>query len=368
MHIVCLKKYLRKAGLLSEKISYNSPTLPILNAVLISTGDNSVKFSSTNLEISLEVSVPAKIKESGSIAIPSKLFSGLISSIDDEDEVTIESLNDGAMIVTKNSSTTIKGYPVEDFPVLPKIKAQKTFVVSVSDFMMGLRSVYYSTSLSEMKPELNSVFIYSSKNTPLSFVATDTFRLAEKTIPYNFPDLSGFLVPQKSVVEILRVFDDQEEDLSVSIDENNIALTSNNMKFTSRLVEGSFPQYKQLVPSVFTNTVIVEKKDFSNALKSTSMFRGKLNEIKIRIYKNEDYIELQTSNPDLGEHVISITAKTDGDDDLMSLFSHRYLVDFLSSISSDKIKLRFSGEGKSLLVSDYNNTSFMYLVMPIKDV
>jgi DNA polymerase-3 subunit beta len=366
MKVTCVKRNIQDAAILSEKIAGRNPTLPILNTILIYTQNKNLNFLTTNLEMALEISFPCKTEKEGKVAVPAKLFSGFISSLT-EDNVKLESSKDNLILTTNNSSTTVKGYPVKDFPVLPKIKEKKSFNVSVDDFVSGLKSVYYSASLSEMKPELNSVFVSSVKNNPLTFVATDSFRLAEKNFPYNFSQALGFLIPYRSVIEIIRVFENQEGDMKVVIDDNNVVLESNNIRFTSRLTEGNFPDYKQIIPNKFTNNATVDKKSFTEFLRTASMFCGKLNEVKIRIYKDEKFLEIQTNNPDLGEHTVSVKGDIDGDD-LTIMFNHRYLMDCLGLINSEKILLKFSGEGRPLLISGLEDNSFSYLIMPMKDL
>ncbi len=366
MRITCAKKHLQQASLLCEKIAGRNPTLPILNSVLVSAKEKELSFLSTNLEMALNVSVPAKIKKEGKAAVPAKFFSSFVSSLPEDQNIEIETINDNLVLTTKNTTTTIKCYPVSDFPILPKIKEKKMFSMSSYDFLMGLKSVHYSVSLSEMKPEINSVFVYSNKN-GLVFAATDGFRLAEKIVKIKTSGSLSFLIPHRSVAEMLRIFEHQEGNLTIKFDDNNIVLDSGSIKFTSRLVEGNFPDYKQIIPTGFSNTVTVEKKDFSDNLKTAIMFCGKLNEVKMKLYKSEDFIEIQTNNPEVGEHSVTVPAKTEGND-LGIVFNYRYLVDFLPAIDSDKILLRFSGEGRPLAISGLNDSSFFYLIMPMKDL
>jgi DNA polymerase-3 subunit beta len=368
MEITCGKKELQKAASLSEKIAGNNPTLPVLNAVLLSAKKNLLSFSSTNLETGLEILIPARVKKEGKIAVPAKLFSSFVNSLVGDENIEIKGLNNGLILTTNNSSTNIKGYPVDDFPILPKTNEKKHFIVSVNDFILGLKSVYYSASLSEIKPEINSIFVFASKKTPLTFAATDSFRLSEKIIHYNFSNSPSFLIPHRSVVEILRIFEDRVDDLNIKIDDNNLVLETSNIRFTTRLIDGNFPDYKQLIPTKFTNTVVLDKKQFNNALKTTTMFCGKLNEVKIKIYKNENFIETQSNNPELGEHTVNIPCKKIDGEDLTVVFNHRYLVDCLPSLNSEQIILKFSGEGKPLTITGLDDTSFCYLIMPMKNI
>jgi len=367
MKIICSNRHLQRAGILSEKITRKNPTLPILNAVLISTEDNKLKFSSTNLEIGLEVKIPAKIEEEGSVAVPAKLFSNFISSLSSDENIQINVINNCLVLTTKNTSTTINCYLVDDFPILPEIEEEQNFIVSVVDFISGLKSVYYATSLSEMKPEINSIFVFFPDENKIGFSATDSFRLAEKIISCKHEKISNFLIPYKNAVEIIRIFDDIKGDLLLKTDKNNIVMVSDNIKFTSRLTEGVFIDYKHIIPAHFTNTVTINKKELNDSLKSAVMFCGKLNEIKTKIYEKENFLEIQTNNKDLGEHTVTIPCETKGED-LSVVFNYRYLLDCLPSFCSEKLLFKFGGEGKPLLITGLDDVSFRYLVMPIKDL
>ncbi|MFC1756805.1 DNA polymerase III subunit beta [Patescibacteria group bacterium] len=367
MKVISTKSNLQRASLLSEKIPNKNPTLPILNSVLISAAKNVLVFLSTNLEMALKVSIPSKIEKEGKVALPSKLFSSLISSLSDNEEIKLSSVNNNLLVTTSSSSTTIKGYQVDDFPILPEVKEKKSFNMSIDDFLLGLKSVYYSTSTSEMKPEINSVYLYSSKNTPLTFVGTDSFRLSEKIIHYNFSDFPNILIPYRSAVEILRIFENQDGELALKMNDNNLVLSTKDIEFTSRLMEGTYPDYKQIIPNKFTNNVTVNKKKLSDALKTAIMFCGKLSEIKIKIYEGENFIEILTNNHDLGEHTVNIKCSVDGED-LTMVFNYRYLLDCLTSINSEDVVLKFSGEGKPLLITSLDDTSFRYLIMPMKNI
>jgi DNA polymerase-3 subunit beta len=370
MKVICSTKNLQQNLNLAEKITIRHPNLPILNAVLVRTKDKNLEIIATNLEIGLKTSIIAEIIKEGEIAIPAKIFLNFISSLNDE-KITLENINNNLVLNTDNSSTTIKGYPVKDFPLLPKIKEKNKFTVSLNDFLVGIKSVYYSSSLSEIKPELNSILVFSFSKVPLTFVATDSFRLAEKSIPYNFSNAFQFLIPLKSAIEILRIFENQkeEEDLKVILDDNNfvLKLKTPNLEFISRLSEGKFPDYKPVVPVKFSTVVTADKSLFLKTLKSASLFSGKLSEIKMRVYSEENLLEFQTNNIDLGEHTSTLKIEAEGQD-LATAFNYHYLIDCLNSINSSKIILKFGSENRPLIILGVNDASFRYLVMPMKDV
>lgn len=368
MKLKCLIHYLKDAFALTEKISGKNITLPILNSVLISAQKKELKLIATNLEVGIEIKIPAKIEKDGENAVPAKLLYNFLSNLPSSENITLESSQNNLIISTSNSSTVIKGYNVEDFPLLPSIKGKENlFTLPVSDFLLGLGSVYYASSLTEMKPEIASIFINSSKSTPLTFVATDSFRLSRKTVPYTFDNFPSLLIPYRNTIEIMRVFENENGDLKIIPNKNQLFVLSERIKLVSRLTEGAFPDYEEIIPKTFSTDVTIDKTLFNNALKTAGVFSGKLNEIKIEIIPDQKLLKIQASHGDTGENITSIPAEINGEK-LKIAFNHRYLIDGLRFISSDKILLRFNGENKPLFATGIKDNSFYYLVMPMKDV
>lgn len=364
MRAICLKNHLREALVFCERITGKNLSLPILSNVLISSEERLLKLTATNLEIGIEVEIPAKIERKGKIAIPADIVNGFLVNFPGDENITLESQNNNLLISTPNSSTLIKGQPTEDFPILPKIKEGNPVLVPVTDFILGLRSVFYACSVSNIKPEISSVFLMSDKNIPLTLTATDSFRLAEKKINYSFPGLGPFLIPLKTVTEILRVFEGKEGKIKLVFNKNQIGIEIENIKFISRLTEGVFPDYQQIIPKKFTTEIIVEKNTLINSLKAASIFSGKLNELNIVVGSDNNFFTLKATSADVGEHINNIPAKITGEEIRMT-FNHRYIFDCLSSVSSNKILLRFVGEGKPLLITGADDISFQYLAMPM---
>jgi len=364
MKITCLKNHLKEAIFLCEKITGKNLSLPILSNILISTNDRNLKLTATNLEIGIEVEIPAKVEKKGKVAVPANIISGFISNVSGEENITLESQNNNLLLSVFNSSTLIKGQQVDDFPIIPQIGNRKEIEISANDFILGLKSVNYASSVSNIKPEIASIYVCSGKNTPLTFVATDSFRLAEKKFNYSFPDFKGILIPQRSASEILRIFDGRKGKISLAFDKNQIFASMDNIKFVSRLTEGAFPDYQQIIPKKFITDAVMEKNAFNNNLKAASVFSGKLNELNMTVGSKNGSITIKTSNTEAGEHVANIPAKVTGDD-LKMTFNYKYIYDCLSYVSSEKIILRFSGENKPLIISGVDDNSFQYIAMPM---
>ncbi|MFA4890203.1 MAG: DNA polymerase III subunit beta [Candidatus Paceibacterota bacterium] len=364
MKTICLKNHLKEAIYLCEKITGKNLSLPILSNILISTEDRNLKLTATNLEIGIEVEIPAKIEKKGKVAVLANIFSSFISNISNEENITLESQNNNLLVSILNSSTLIKGQKPDDFPILPKTNEKREVEIPVEDFIKGLKSVSYAVSFSNIKPEISSVFIYSGKNTPLTFVATDSFRLAEKKFKYSFPDFKGVLVPQRSVSEIMRIFDGRKGKVKLIFDRNQIFVVLDNIKFISRLTEGVFPDYQQIIPKKFTTDVVTDKNLFIGSLKTASVFSNKLNELNMAVNSKNGSVSIKTSNTEAGEHTANIPAKVTGEE-LKMTFNHKYIYDCLPHIDSEKILLRFSGEGKPLIITGTDDNSFQYIAMPM---
>lgn len=367
MKINCIKNSIKEIISLMEKISGKNLTLPILNNVLIFTEGKNLKFRATNLELGIEAEIPAKIEKQGKVAVPAGVIYNFLSSFLGNENITLESINENLSISTESTSILIKGQNANDFPILPSIKDIKPISIKTQDLINGFKSVWYSASNSNIKPEISSVYIFSDQKTNLTFTATDSFRLAEKTFNYNFPEKISLLIPYRNVIEIIRVFENKEGNVELMFDKNQLSISCENINLISRMTDGIFPDYKQIIPNKFTADVIIDKNALSNVIKTAGIFSGRLNELNFIVNGKNDFITVQSSNIETGEYVTKIPANITGED-IKITFNYRYIADCLNFINSQKIILRFSGEGKPLLITGTEDNSFQYLVMPMNTV
>ena len=366
MNALVLKNYLKEALSLTERVSGKNPTLPVLSDVLIKADKGKINLRATNLEIGIEIEVPAKVETSGLVAVSAQTIYSFISNLHTDEYIKIEKIGDNLSIKTTNSETIIKGQPSDDFPDFPKIESNQTITIPAQDLFYGLKSVWYASSTTQIKPELSSIYI-TSKNNDLCFVATDSFRLAEKKILYKGGILKGLLIPYRSVVEIIRILDGKTGDIKISFDKNQVALSINSITFISRLIEGVFPDYEQILPKKIIADVSLDKQSFLNTLKPASIFANKLQELKISAGPRDDNLTIKTTNNDFGEHTASLQAKKTGNDFTITL-NLKQVFDCLPYIQSENLLIRFSGEDKPILITGTNNTSFQYLLMPVRNI
>lgn len=364
MKIECIKEKLFQTVSKIERITTKNAALPILSCLLFEVKNNNLKIKATNMDIGVEVAVPVKILEEGTIAAPGSVFINLISNIQSEKSVILETIDNNLQIKTEYGKTIIKSHPFDDFPTIPKVSDGLSFDLDSKKLIKGLKSVVFSSSLSNIKPELSSVYVYTN-NDDVFFAAADSFRLAEKKINLKKNNnLFSVLIPSKNIPDIIRIFENADGDVSVCLSKNQISFSHNYNHLVSRVIDGVFPDYKQLIPKEFKTEVVVLKQDLLSALKISNIFTDKFNKISLKIEPSKKIFEIMTKNSDIGENTNIIPASLSGEDILIN-FNHKYIADCLPLIDSDSVSLSFNGISKPMVIRGVSDRSFVYIVMPM---
>lgn len=359
----CFKDKLEQATRHASRMTSKNPSLPVLSCVLIEAKKGVLIVRATNIDVAYEVSVPARIEKDGIVAVSGSSLTNFLSGVSSQN-ITLSSTTGGLSVRAGNSNAIFKVFPNEDFPTFSHQK-ETANTLPVSQLVSGLKSVLYSASLSSIRPELSSIYIFSEIN-EIIFVATDSFRLAEKHIVLQKNiSIQPTLVPAKNATELLRIASEMEQEVcSISSEKGQFAVQWNGMLFTSRVVDGSFPDYKQIIPKEFITTITLLKDDFLKALQLISGLSEKSNQIFLNVPKGENEISLYVKNADVGEGTSKLQAAVSGEPFEMS-FNARYLLDCLNAITESSTSLLFSGTGKPLVVTGAGNSNFRYIVMPM---
>lgn len=366
MKIECVQEKLKEAIGYAERISGKHMTLPVLSCLLIdASSKNNIIIKSTNLDLGIEISIPAKIEESGIVAVPAQIINSFIGGVlGGEKGVTLTSDQGNLKVITSRSSGVIKTMSADDFPSIPRISDGNSFSIHGGDFVKGLKSVWYSSSISSIKPELSSVYIYCEGEFVV-FVATDSFRLAEKKVKVKKnKDFGQILIPFKNIPEIIRTLETINDEVEVTLDKNQISFIYKGIYLISRVIDGVFPDYKQIIPKNSTTEVIVLKQDLVNALKLSNLFSDKFNQINFKIDPQAKVCTIKTKNSDIGENSTGLESAITGEA-LEINFNYKYIIDCFQSIDSDSVTLYFSGLNRPMVISPVSDTSFRYLVMPM---
>ncbi len=348
---------------LLTRISVKQVTLPVLQCALLKAESDSLILSATNLELSIEVKITCQVIEGGVVAVPALT---LLQSVqyDTGSELTLR-VEEGVLVIESvKTNTSIKAMVAEEFPVLNKVQG-KNFTINRSLFSLGIKTTAFAASVSSIKPELGSVLIQQKKEQALTFVATDSFRLIEKTVAQKgLVFEGGILLPQKNAIEISRICDLLQTDPELVVSDNQCALSfgEEGVYLTSRLVAGSFPDYEQIIPKEFITKATVLKQDLLKAFRKTSVFLNKYQQVTLAVVNNS--LTISAQNSEVGHVTDSIEAVVDGDDLTLS-FNQQYIFDVLTHISDDSLLLKFAGIGRPLVITGTADKNLRYLVMPM---
>jgi len=366
MRVEIKTENLKKAVGLTEKIASRHATLPALSCILLEVGKNEVVFKSTNLDVGIQVEIPAKSNSTGTVAVPAHTISSLLSQSPDKDHIAvIESSGENITITLQKTKSTIKTIPHDDFPGLPEIQDGKKTSIPAEALVKGLKSVWYSAAVSNVKPELSSIYLYKEGDAVV-FAATDSFRLAEKKVllpkQTTFEDV---LIPFKNCVEISRALESISGEVAMSTTKNLVLFESQGIKIVSRVVDGVFPDYHQIIPKSHVTEAIALKQDVVGAMKLSSVFSDSFNQVKMTVDPGKKAFDIQTKNNDVGEAKTSLDAALSGEAIEVN-FNGKYVTDCFQSIDADSISMQWNGKNKPMVIRPVSgDQSFLYLVMPM---
>lgn len=344
------------------RISTKHVTLPILQCVLLEAKKDSITIQATNLEISIELPIEGKVVEEGVVAVPAQTFLQSIQFIN-QPEITLRTEDQVLQLETKSSNTSIKIFPTDEFPTLHRLEGEESKLQGQT-FSFGIKSVAFAASQTSIKPELGSVFVQQKKEHTLTFVATDSFRLMEKTVSQKGLAFDqSIMIPQKNAIELARVCEIISEDPVIITNDNLCALKfPSGVYVSSRLVTGSFPDYAQIIPKEFVSHVTVLKDDLLRSFKKTSIFLNKFRQVSLMV--TDTNLTISSQNNEVGHTTDTIKASVEGEE-LSLNFNQQYIMDPLSHISDDSIILSFAGVGRAVVIQGVNDKNLRYLVMPM---
>lgn len=357
---VLLEKF--KKGLNAvDKIVASKNTLPILNNVLIKTDEGQVVLSATDLEVGINYYLGGKIETEGSITVPGKVLSSFVNSLNEE-KITLDSINGVLSAKTEKSEANINGMAADEFPIIPKIIGKEVLEIDGAILKTAISQVVFSASYDESRPVLTGIYFMIGDNT-LKMVATDSYRLAERTI--NIPTISkaSFIIPVKTIQELHRIISGSEK-IKIIVSENQVMFLLPDMDITSRIIEGDYPDYEQIIPKTFKTTTIISTAELANTIKTASFFaRENANNIKITLRK--DHLLIEATSSQLGNFKSQIKCVVGGEENEVS-FNARYLLDALSGIDSAKVKLEMIGKINPGVIKPENGQGIMYIIMPLR--
>lgn len=356
-------------------------SLPILNNVLLKIENKELRLLSTNLEIAVSATVRAKIEEEGDITAPAKLLLEYLS-VCPPGRVDVELKGADIKVQTQNDTTIVKGVLSQDFPLIPPINKTISYGLGVQDFKQALQKVMFAVSKNEARPELCGVFMdfNSTKEGVLTLAATDSYRLAEKKVSLlgNFGDkqyikeAQKVIVPGKTIQEVLRVIglfheDEGQIPLEITIQDNQIVFSYGTIEIYSRLIEGKYPDYAQIIPHQFKTTAQVQVSEWIKRIKAASLFSntGAQGVVFEFFGGNEQKVVISSVSGQIGEHTSSVLSKIMGENNKITL-NYRYLLDGLMNLFLEEAELQIVSSESPCVLRPKSSEDYLYIIMPIR--
>lgn len=368
MKLVSTKEKLLKSLQLAEDIITSKNTMSILSNLLLETVDSNLKIVSTDLETAIIIHINSEIQEEGAITVYAKKFTEVIRELPNDDiEIGVDE-NKYVKIESKNKQVKaqfrIIGIPKNDYPVLPEFKKEKTFSIPQNVLKTMIRKSIFSVSKDEIQGTISGVKL-ELKEKKLRLVATDARRLS--LIDYKLEtdlDIDGVIIPQKVLSELLKILND-EGDVEISISEKQVYFKIDNIELISRLIDGKFPDYNQVIPNTFEKKIVLYSNRVLTAVKRVSTMASEKQTSKVILNFEKGQLDVIANDPEIGDakEIVDIVYEEDNFD---IAFSSDFLLDALRSMDTEKIIVSLNSNTSAALIKEENNEDFVCLIMPIR--
>ncbi len=347
MKLICTQENLSRALSYLERVVGRQTTLPILSNFLLETEKGRLKISATNLEIGVIAYIGAKIESEGRVAIPAKLLSNFISQLPHGDVLQLESDTNGLRVESTTYKIRIKGLDGKDFPLIPQYVDEYFFSFPAQALKNALSRVLFCVSLNDARLELTGVHMFFYKD-QIHLAATDSFRLAEEIIPFTehgrgylsfLTENPSLIIPRGTIQEIMKVITPESNEVKVALKENQIFFEVDGIQIISRVINGKYPDYKQIIPKEFSFQAVLEKEAFQRALKIAGAFSSYASgEITLTFDPIEKQCAVSSASQEVGENKTTLPIEVvKGDSPLTIVFNPRYILEGISALLGEKI-------------------------------
>lgn len=365
MELSVTQENLSKALLAVSRVATSRSQLPILNNILLRTDGSRLLVAATNLEIANSQYIGAKISTPGAITVPSRLISEFVSNLPKETielKVKLNTLH----ITCGNYTSTINGVVADDFPELPSVNEKESITYSLKkeDFKESVSQTIITASSDSTRPVLTGVYWHSFEGF-LYLAATDGYRLSEKKLVKTTSDVSA-IIPVSTLQEVLRSINEDTEEIKVLFDETQVAFLIGNTEIISRLIDGNFPDYRQLIPKESSIHIKLNKQEFTRVIKIASLFaRESGGSITLSAEQDSKKLSIHSIASELGENTSEISVDITGSGSVT--LNSRYVSEALAVIEGNELTFEFSGKlSPCILKPDTKTVDYYHVIMPLK--
>ena len=344
------------------RVADNHGTLPVLANVLIKAKNNRFSVAATNLNVAITYFVGAKIETEGVITVPANLLASFVNSLP-SGIIQLDVEDKKLKITTNQYKSTINGISADEFPVMPAIENGQNFMVNGGELKKALQQVVFTASTSDSRPTLSGV-LFKAENNKLYIVATDSSRLAEKTLTAKVSDFE-LLVPASSINDLLRVLDDDVKSLKIIKDDQQALFSFKDVELVSRLIDGDYPNYKPLIPIKSATKATLKKNDLLNIVKVSSLFaRETGGSITIEVNENDKAVKIKSLASQIGENNAQASAKVTGSGSIT--LNSKFLIDGLNAFEGEEITFAFNSKLEPIVLRDPKDPNYVHVIMPLK--
>jgi len=346
-------------------------TIPILANVLVRAEGSKLSFKATDLDLEITETIAAEVSPGGSTTVPAHMFYEIVRKLPEGTQVVLEGSGDRAVLALKagRSRFTLQTLPENDFPDLAAGEMTHSFTVAAADLKRLIDKTQFAISTEETRYYLNGIYLHaagSNKAQTLRAVATDGHRLAqvELPLPKGAAGMPGIIVPRKTVGEVQRLIEDNESEIAIELSQGKIRFTIGDVVLTSKLIDGTFPDYARVIPSGNDKELVVDKKEFEQAVdrvSTVSSERGRA----VKLSLSSGRLVLSVTNPDSGSATEELEVEYAAEP-LDIGFNSRYLLDIASQIESEAAVLKLADPGSPTLIQDKDSKGTLYVLMPMR--
>lgn len=366
MELVVTQENLHHALSSVSRVASAKTQLPILNNILLRTDNNRLLVAATNLEIASSNYIGAKIVKQGALTVPARLLSDFVSNLPKE-PVTLVVKDSKLYITCGTYKSIINGIIADEFPELPVIdeKTSVSYNVSSFDFKQAVTQTIITSSSDTTRPVLTGVYWHSFDGS-IYLAATDGYRLSERKLVDTKSDIHA-IIPTPTLQEVLRSLGDDVSEIELLFNDTQVHFRLGETEITSRLIDGSFPDYRQLIPKTSDSTLVINKTDFVRVTKIAGLFaRESGGGVTLTADKDDSSLSIHSIASELGENTSKATVDSISGGGTVTLNS-RYLNEALSVVDGDSISFEFSGKlSPCVVASNQKNTNYKHIIMPLK--
>lgn len=338
--------------------------LPILANVLIRTDSNKLIVAATNLEVAIITTINAQIAEQGAIAVPARLLTEFITNLP-HTNIELETEDTKLKVSAGGYKSTINSTLADDYPALPEATEENSFKIDAGKLKSAISGTVLVTSSDVTRPILTGVYFYANEG-QVYMAATDGYRLAEAKLMTINTDFAA-IIPGSTLNDVARLIN-TTKDIEVKYNDEQVTFVIGETSITTRLIDGKFIDYKQLIPDKTNFLIKVDRADFIRITKIAELFaRETAGSIVLEGNPTDKTLSVRSITSQLGDNISSIEAEitATGNEDCVISLNSKFLVDALGCISSDTVTLQFNGKLSPVLITGDNN-DYLHLIMPVK--